>query len=88
MLRSTTATHEARASLVSRVTPDGAPALGLEAAHSRRRVLHAHDATGREIGRALWERVAPLPNVTPAPVVSSRLSPPPLAALFKTTVPF
>jgi L-aspartate oxidase len=42
---------------------DGSLALGLEAAHSRRRVLHAHDATGREIGRALWERVAPLPNV-------------------------
>ena len=36
---------------------DGEPALGLEAAHSVRRVLHAGDATGREIGRALWERV-------------------------------
>ena len=44
--------------------PDGSLALGLEAAHSRRRVLHSRDATGREIGRALWERVAPLPNVT------------------------
>jgi L-aspartate oxidase len=31
---------------------------GLEAAHSVRRVLHAGDATGREIDRALWERVA------------------------------
>jgi L-aspartate oxidase len=39
-------------------------ALGLEAAHSVRRVLHAGDATGREIGRALWERVARLPVVT------------------------
>ena len=44
-------------------TADGRLALGLEAAHSRRRVLHARDATGREIGRALWERVSPLPNV-------------------------
>ena len=44
--------------------PDGSLALGLEAAHSRRRVLHARDATGREIGRALWERVAPLSSVT------------------------
>ena len=39
---------------------DGAPALGREAAHSVRRVLHARDATGREIGRVLWERVARL----------------------------
>jgi len=38
-------------------------ALGLEAAHSRRRVLHARDATGREIGRALGERVSRLGNV-------------------------
>jgi L-aspartate oxidase len=37
--------------------PDGRPALGREAAHSVRRVLHAGDATGREIGRVLWERV-------------------------------
>jgi len=37
--------------------------LGLEAAHSRRRVLHAHDATGRELGRALGERVSGLGNV-------------------------
>jgi L-aspartate oxidase len=35
----------------------GRPALGLEAAHSVRRVLHAGDATGREIARALWARV-------------------------------
>ena len=38
--------------------PDGRPALGREAAHSVRRVLHAGDATGREIGRVLWSRVA------------------------------
>jgi L-aspartate oxidase len=39
---------------------DGRPALGREAAHSVRRVLHAGDATGREIGRLLWERVSAL----------------------------
>ena len=42
---------------------DGAPALTLEGAHSARRVLHAHDATGREIGRALWLRTSALTNV-------------------------
>jgi len=42
---------------------DGTLELGLEAAHSRRRVLHAKDATGRELGRALWERVAAMSNV-------------------------
>jgi L-aspartate oxidase len=36
---------------------DGNPALAREAAHSVRRVLHARDATGREIGRLLWSRV-------------------------------
>jgi len=45
-------------------TPDGRPALGREAAHSVRRVLHAGDATGREIGRVLWARVSALPAVT------------------------
>jgi L-aspartate oxidase len=38
-------------------------ALGREGAHGLRRVLHAADATGREIGRALWERVAEQPRV-------------------------
>jgi L-aspartate oxidase len=38
--------------------PDGTPALGREAAHSVRRVLHAQDATGREIARLLWTRVS------------------------------
>ena len=37
---------------------DGKPALAREAAHSVRRVLHARDATGREIGRLLWSRVS------------------------------
>jgi L-aspartate oxidase len=38
--------------------PDGAWSLGREGAHSVRRVLHARDATGREIGRVLWARAA------------------------------
>lgn len=43
--------------------PDGRFALGREGAHSVRRVLHARDATGRAIGRVLWQRVAPSPQV-------------------------
>jgi len=43
--------------------PDGQPALGLEAAHSERRVLHVRDATGRSIGGALWDHVSPMANV-------------------------
>jgi len=42
----------------------GAPALGREAAHSVRRVLHAGDATGREIGRVLWQHVSALRSVS------------------------
>jgi L-aspartate oxidase len=41
----------------------GRLALGREAAHSVRRVLHAGDATGREIGRVLWQRVSELESV-------------------------
>jgi L-aspartate oxidase len=41
----------------------GTIAFGREAAHSVRRVLHARDATGREIGRVLWQRVSAHPNV-------------------------
>ena len=37
---------------------DGEPSLGREGAHSVRRVLHARDATGREIARLLWGRVS------------------------------
>ncbi len=44
--------------------PDGSLALGREAAHSVRRVLHAGDATGREIGRVLWNRVSAVPAVS------------------------
>ena len=43
--------------------PDGRVALAREAAHSVRRVLHARDATGREISRVLWQRVSRLPRV-------------------------
>jgi L-aspartate oxidase len=44
--------------------PDGAPLLGREAAHSRRRVLHAGgDATGAEIERAMVARVREDRNV-------------------------
>ncbi len=41
----------------------GAPSLGREAAHSVRRVLHARDATGREISRLLWSRVVANPRI-------------------------
>jgi L-aspartate oxidase len=44
-------------------TADGAPALAIEGAHSARRVLHARDATGREIGRVLWRRASALAGV-------------------------
>ena len=37
---------------------DGTLALGREGAHAVRRVLHARDATGREICRALWQQIA------------------------------
>jgi L-aspartate oxidase len=42
----------------------GRLALAIEGAHSARRVLHARDATGREIGRLLWSRVSALGAVT------------------------
>jgi L-aspartate oxidase len=42
---------------------NGFPALAIEGAHSARRVLHAHDSTGREISRVLWSKVAGLPGV-------------------------
>lgn len=43
---------------------DGTPSLAIEGAHSARRVLHARDATGREIGRVLWQRASSLAGVT------------------------
>jgi len=45
---------------------DGRLARGREAAHSVRRVLHAGDATGREIARTLWTRVSALASVETA----------------------
>jgi len=44
--------------------PAGRLSLAREGAHSVRRVLHAHDATGREIGRTLAARVAGHGNVS------------------------
>ena len=53
--------------------PDGTPALGREAAHSVRRVLHAHDATGREISRVLWSRVSVHPRIRVLPDASATI---------------
>jgi L-aspartate oxidase len=46
------------------LTASGHPELASEGAHSVRRVLHASDATGREIGRVLWERTASRTQIT------------------------
>lgn len=44
---------------------DGSLALGLEAAHSRRRILHAHgDASGAEVVRTLAAAVRRAPHIT------------------------
>jgi L-aspartate oxidase len=43
---------------------DGAIALGLEAVHSRRRIVHAHDATGAEVMRVLINAVRAAPHIT------------------------
>ena len=42
---------------------DGALALAREGAHAVRRVLHARDATGREICRVLWQQIADRPQI-------------------------
>ena len=42
---------------------DGRPALASEGAHTVRRVLHAADATGREIGRVLWDRISAVARI-------------------------
>ncbi len=45
--------------------PDGSLRLGLEAAHSRRRIVHAAgDATGRELVRSLSAAVRATPSIT------------------------
>ncbi len=43
---------------------DGRPDLTREGGHAARRILHARDATGREIERALLEAVAIEPRIT------------------------
>ncbi|MGB8266248.1 MAG: FAD-dependent oxidoreductase, partial [Candidatus Velthaea sp.] len=42
---------------------DGSLSLGLEGAHSRRRIVHASDRTGAAIVRALLAGVAARPNI-------------------------
>jgi len=44
--------------------PDGSLDLAREGAHAVRRVLHARDATGREISRTLARQLLPAPTVT------------------------
>ena len=47
------------------VKADGKFKLGKEAAHSRRRIVHAHgDQTGAEVARTLAEKVRDHPNIT------------------------
>ena len=43
---------------------DGKFSLGREGGHSRSRIIHTDDLTGREIERALLERVMEHPNIT------------------------
>ncbi|MGX9182212.1 L-aspartate oxidase [Mesorhizobium sp. BHbdii] len=53
--------------------PDGALRLGLEAAHSRRRIVHAAgDATGRELVRALIAAVRRAPSITVLEEIEAR----------------
>ncbi len=44
-------------------SPDGSFALGMEGAHSARRILHHKDTTGQEILTTLLEKVKSFPNV-------------------------
>ncbi len=48
-------------------TPDGWPAYGLEGGHSRPRILHVGDATGRAIAQALLAALRQQPNVRIVP---------------------
>src|SRR5258705_3459959 len=45
-------------------TPDQQFDLGREGGHTKRRIIHAGDITGREIERALLHAVASQPNIT------------------------
>lgn len=55
-------------------TPDGRLALGLEAAHSRRRIVHAQgDGTGRALTLALARAVAACPSITVVEGAARRL---------------
>lgn len=54
-------------------TPQGRLRLGLEAAHSRRRIIHADgDGSGREIMRALVAAVRSMPSITVVEGVEAR----------------
>jgi len=44
-------------------TPNGALDLGIEGGHSKRRIVHAKDLTGREVERVLLKRVTKHPSV-------------------------
>src|SRR3954453_252589 len=57
--------HLARAGVAFARRPDGGCRLGLEAAHVRKRIVHATgDGTGREIMRALIAAVRRCPSIT------------------------
>ncbi len=53
---------------------DGAFSLGLEAAHSRRRILHVRDATGSAIVEALGARIAVTPSIAVLTAAALRLA--------------
>jgi L-aspartate oxidase len=55
---------ERTAGVVFDHTAEGAPVWGQEAAHSRRRILHVGDATGRAIMRGLVAALNDRPNIT------------------------
>lgn len=47
------------------ITPEGRRlALGIEGGHSRRRIVHARDSTGRHIESVLLDKVKATPNIT------------------------
>jgi len=52
----------------------GAFSLGLEAAHSRRRILHVRDATGSAIVEALGKRILETPSVAVVTAAAIRLA--------------